>query len=93
LYFSPSIIRTFKLRSTRWAGNVARVEEKRDSCRVLVGKHDGKISLGTRRHRWSDNIKMNLKVVGWDNVDLVRLGQDRNQRKAVVCAVTKRRVP
>jgi hypothetical protein len=58
----------------RWAGSVARVEEKRDSCRVLIGKPNGKISLGTGRRNWSDNIKMDLKEVGGDNVDLVRLG-------------------
>jgi hypothetical protein len=51
LYSSPSIIRVIKSR-TRWARHVARMEDRRDACRILVGKSDGKRPLGrpTRRY-------------------------------------------
>jgi hypothetical protein len=65
LYSSPSIIRIIKLRRMRWAGNVARMEEKRNACRLLVGKPEGKRPLGRPRCRWVDNIRMDLGEVGW----------------------------
>jgi hypothetical protein len=46
----------------RWAGHVARIE-KMNAYRILVGKPEGKRPLGKPRHRWVDNIKMNLR---WD---------------------------
>jgi len=48
----------------RWVGHVARREERKDVYRVLVGKPEGKRPLGRPRHRWEDNIKMNLQEVG-----------------------------
>ena len=47
-----------------WAGHVARVGEGRVVHRVIVGKPEGKRPLGRPRHRWKDNIKMNLQDVG-----------------------------
>jgi hypothetical protein len=64
-YSSPSIIRTITLRGMRWAGYVARMGERRGSCRVLVGKCEGKRPLGRPRYRWEGNIKMDLEKVGW----------------------------
>jgi len=46
LYSSPDIVRAIKSRRMRWAGHVVRMEEKRGVCRVLVGKPEGKRSLG-----------------------------------------------
>jgi hypothetical protein len=60
LYSSPSMIRIIKSRRMRWAGNVARMGEKRNMYRLLVGKPDGKRPLGRSRHRWVDNIRMDL---------------------------------
>jgi len=40
--------------------------KKRGACRVLVGKLGGKRPLGRTRHRWDDNIKMDLQKVGWE---------------------------
>jgi hypothetical protein len=51
LYSYPSIIRTIKSRRMRWAGNGARMEEKRNAYRILVGKPEGKIPLGRPRHK------------------------------------------
>jgi hypothetical protein len=43
--------------------------EKRNACRILVGKPEGKRSLGRPRRRWVDNIKMYLREIGWDGLD------------------------
>jgi hypothetical protein len=56
LYSSPSIIRIIKLRRVWWAGHVARMGEKRNIHRLLVGEPEGKRPLGRPRHRWMDNI-------------------------------------
>jgi hypothetical protein len=60
LYSSPSIIRMIKSRRMRWAGHVARMGEKRNAYRILVGKRP----LGRPRCRWVDNIKMDLREIG-----------------------------
>jgi hypothetical protein len=57
-YSSPNTVRVIKSRRIRWAGHVARMEESRCVCRVLVGKTDGKRPLGRLRRGWEDNIKM-----------------------------------
>jgi hypothetical protein len=56
LYSSPSIIRMMKSRRMRGAGHVARMGEKTNAYRILVGKPEGKKPLGRPRHRWVDNI-------------------------------------
>jgi hypothetical protein len=48
----------------RWVGYVAPVGEKRNVCRILVGKPEGKRPLGRPRRRWEDNIKMDLREIG-----------------------------
>jgi hypothetical protein len=58
LYSSPSIIRIIKSRRMRWAGHVARMGVKRNACRLLVGKPEGKRPLGRPRCRWVGNIRM-----------------------------------
>jgi hypothetical protein len=65
LYSSPSIIRIIKSRRMRWAGHVARIGEKRNAYRLMVGKPEGKRPLGRPRRRWVDNIRINLVDVGW----------------------------
>jgi hypothetical protein len=60
LYSSPSIIRIIKSRWMRWAGHVARMREKRNAYRLLVGKPEGKRPLGRSSRRWVDNIRMDL---------------------------------
>jgi hypothetical protein len=77
LYSLPSIIRIIKVRRMRLAGNVARME-KRNVCRLLVGKPEGRRPLGRPRHRWVDNIRMDLVEVGWGDVDWIGLAQDSN---------------
>jgi hypothetical protein len=53
----------------RWAKHVARVGEKKISYKFLVGKTEGKRSLGRPWRAWKDNIKINLKNVGWNVVE------------------------
>jgi hypothetical protein len=60
LYSSPSIIRIIKSRRIRWAGHVARMGEKRNAYRLLVGKPEEKRPLGRPRRRRMDNIKTDL---------------------------------
>jgi hypothetical protein len=66
LYSSPSIIRMIKSRRMRWAGHVERMREKRNAYRILVVKPEEKRPLGRPRCRWVDNIKMDLRQIGWD---------------------------
>jgi hypothetical protein len=66
---SPSIIRMIKSRRMRWAGHVARMGEKRNVYRLLLGKPEGKRPLGRPRRRWMDNIKMDLLEIGVCVVD------------------------
>jgi hypothetical protein len=57
-----SIIRMIKSRRMRWAGHVARLGEKMNAYRILVGKPEGKRPLKRSRRRWEDNIKMDLRL-------------------------------
>jgi hypothetical protein len=93
LYSSPSIIRIIKSRRMRWEGHVARIGEKRNAYRLLVGKPEGKRPIGKTRRRWVDNIRMDLGGVGWGDVDWSGLAKDRNMWRALVNLVLKLRVP
>jgi hypothetical protein len=66
---------------------------KRNTCRILVGKPEGKRPLGRPRHRWVDNIKMDIREIGWDDMDWMDLAQDRDQWRALVNTVMNLRVP
>jgi hypothetical protein len=92
LYSSPSIIITLKSRRMRWAGHVARMGEKRNVYRLLVGKPEGKRPLGRLRRRWMDNIKMDLLVIGLNVVNWIGLAQDRYRWRALVNSVMNFRV-
>jgi hypothetical protein len=67
--------------------------EKRNAYRILVGKPEGKGPLGRPRHRWVDNIKMDLREIGWDDMDWIDLAQNRDQESALVNTVMNLRVP
>jgi hypothetical protein len=60
--------------------------ERRGAYRVLMGKPEGRRPLGRPRHRWEDNIKMDLREVGW-GIDWIDLAQDRDRWRALVNAV------
>jgi transcription termination factor 2 len=65
-------------RRMRWAGHVARMGEKRNEYRILVGKPEGKRPLGRPGSRWVDNMKVDLREIGWDGVDWTDLAQNRD---------------
>jgi hypothetical protein len=67
--------------------------EERNAYRILVGKPDGKRPLGRPRHRWVNNIKMDLREIGWDGMDWIDLAQDRDQWSALANTVMNLRVP
>jgi hypothetical protein len=59
------------------------MREKRNVSRLLAGKPEGKRPLGKPRHRWIDNIKMDLLEIGLSVVDWIGLDQDRYRRRAL----------
>jgi hypothetical protein len=62
-----------------WAGHVARIGEKRNAYRILVGKPEGKRPLGRPSRRRVNNIKMDLREIRWNGMDWIDLAQDRDQ--------------
>ncbi|KAJ4427604.1 hypothetical protein ANN_25252 [Periplaneta americana] len=83
----------FVIYKTILAGYVARMLEFRNVYKVLVGRPEGKRPLGRPRRRWEDNIKMDLREVGYDDRDWINLAQDRDRWRAYVRAAMNLRVP
>jgi hypothetical protein len=71
---------------------VARMGEGRNLYRVLMGKPERKRLFGKPRRRWEVEIKMDLREIGWGDVEWIRLAQDRDRWRAVVNAVMNLRV-
>jgi transcription termination factor 2 len=90
---NSNIIRMIKSRRMRWAGHVARMRERRNAYRILVGKPEEKRALGRPRRRWVDNIKMDLGEIGWDGRDWIEIAQNRDQWRALVNTVMNLWVP
>jgi hypothetical protein len=67
--------------------------EKRNAYRILVGKPEGKRPLGRHRRRWENNIRMDLREIGWSGMDWIDMAQDRDQWRALVNTVINLRVP
>jgi hypothetical protein len=70
--------------STNW--------DKRNAYRILVGMPEGKRPLGRPRRRWVDNIKMDLKEIGWDGINWIDLTQNRDQCRALMNTIMNLRV-
>ena len=75
LYSSLNTVRVIKSRRMRWVGHVARMGEGRGVYRVLVGKR----TLGRPKHRWENNIRMDLQEVGCGGMECIELAQDRDR--------------
>jgi hypothetical protein len=67
--------------------------EKRNAYGILVGKPEGKRPLGRPRHRFVDNIKMDIRVIGWSGMDWIDLAQDRDRWRALMNVVMNLEVP
>jgi hypothetical protein len=83
LYYSLSIIRIIKSRTMRLAGHIARIGEKTNACDLLMGRPEGNRPLGRPRHRWV----YNTGELGWGDVDLIGLANNRNRWRALVNSV------
>ena len=86
-------MRVIKSRRMRWAGHVAGMGEESGVYRALVRKPEGKRPLGRPRHRWEDNIRMDLQEVGCGYMDWIGRAQDRDRWRTLVSAVMNLRVP
>ena len=93
LYSSPNTVRVIKSRRMKWAGHLAHMGEERGVYRVLVGKPEGRSLLGRPRHRWVDNIRVDLQEVGCGYMDWIGLAQDRDGWRRLVSVVMNLRVP
>jgi len=86
-------IRIIKSRKMKWVGRVARRGGTRNVHKIVVGKAEGKRPIGRRRHKWEDNIRIDLREIGWEDVDWMRLAHDRNQWRVLVNTVANLGVP
>jgi hypothetical protein len=89
---SPHIIRTIKSRRMKWAGHVARMGAMKSAYRVYIVKSEGK-STRRHRHRWEDNIKMELRDIVFGEVDWIHLAQYRDRWRSLVNTVIDIWVP
>jgi hypothetical protein len=90
LYYSPNIVRVVKSRRMKWAGHVACMGEGRGFYRVLVRRPEGKRPLGRPKRRWEDSSKLDLREIGIDESNWIRLAQDRVRWRAFVSKVMSR---
>jgi hypothetical protein len=93
LHSSPNIVRVIKSRRMRWVEHVAHMGEGRGVYRVLVGRPKGKRPLGRPRHRWEENIKLDLGETGIDGANWIHLAQDRVQLQAFVNTMLNLQIP
>jgi hypothetical protein len=82
-----------KLRKKIRAGHVARMGDRRNTYRILVEKPERRRPLGRPRRRWVDNIKMDLREIGWDGMDWIDVAQDMDHRRVLVITAMNLRVP
>jgi hypothetical protein len=82
-----------KARRMRWTGNVALMAEERGVYNISVGRPEGRRPLGRPRHRWEDNIKIDLRERGFGDVDWIHLAQDRDTWRALVNTMLNLWVP
>jgi hypothetical protein len=82
-----------KSRRMRWAGHVGLKGEGRGVCSVLISRREGKRPLERPRHRWEDNIKLDLREIGINGVNWIQLAQDTVQWQAFVNMMMNHQVP
>ena len=82
-----------KIKKNEMGGACGSYREGRGMYRVLVGKPEGRRPLGRPRHRWEDDIKVDLQEVGCGGMDWIELARDRERWRALVNAVLNLWVP
>jgi hypothetical protein len=82
-----------KPRRMRWAGHVARMGEVRGAYNILVRRPEGRRLLERPRCRWEDNVKMDLREIGFEDADWIHWAQDRDRWRALVNTVMIHRFP
>jgi hypothetical protein len=92
LYSSPSIIKN-EDKQDEMGRACSMNGEKRNACRILVGKPEVKRPLGTPNRRWVNKIKVDLREIVWGSVELIDLAQDREEWRALVNWVMDLRIP
>jgi len=90
-YTSPNVITEINSRRMIWAGLLAHMQKMRNAYNILVGKSEGKRPLGRCRCRWED-VRIDLRQIGWEGVDWIHLAQDMDQWRAVVSTIMNFRV-
>jgi transcription termination factor 2 len=93
LYSLLNIFRLVKSRRMMWEGHLARMGEGRGVYRILVARPKSKRPLGRPRRKWKDNIKMDLREIGIDGANWIRLAQDSVQWRACANTVMNLGVP
>jgi hypothetical protein len=82
-----------EVKENGWVGQLTCMGDMRSAYKSVVGVPERKRLLGRPRHRWEDNIRMNLREVRWKGMDWVCMAQDRDQWRTVVNTVMNLRVP
>jgi hypothetical protein len=77
----------------KWKSHIAPRGEKMNTYSIFVGKPEGNRPLGRPRRRWMDNIKMDLREIGWGGMDWIDLAEGRHQWRALVNTVMNLLVP
>jgi hypothetical protein len=67
--------------------------EIRNAYKILTGKPEGKRPVGRPRHRWEDNVKMDLREIGLEDMDWIHLAEDRDWWQAFVNTVMNLWIP
>jgi hypothetical protein len=93
LYSSSDTVKMIKSRRMRWAEHVTYMGRGEVSTWFWLGRPEGKRSLGRPKRRWVYNIKMDLREIGIDGANWIRLGQDRAQCRDFVRTVMNLRIP
>jgi len=91
LYASPNI-QVIKVRMMMWEEHVARMEEVRNAYKIWLGNLKGKNYSEDRGIVWKINVRIDLREIGWEDVDWMHLTQDSDQWRVLVNTVMNHRV-
>ena len=93
IILSLSVMKVSRGKNRKYAIIMSNLKKLISSCRVLVGRPEGKRPLGRPKLRWEDNIKMDLQEVEWWDMDWIDLAQDRERWQALVSVVMNLWIP